>query len=315
MLVEAFTAGKDPARPEANEDRLVIMPGRLYAVLDGVSARSPARYDGMLSGQFASALAQGALERGLPRDGLAIVAGITKALAGASDRLGLKGAPAGLRLSTTMALVLDHGDQVEIILVGDSGVRIDGGAIHHMTKVLDGITATLRTAAWRRSTRMTADPVEQERLSRAVVMHGTTAVEGWSEADLQAIGTAAAATCAQRFPDVPAPLVGELLRGGIVNAQGRHQNNPDSPLGYGCLDGTTIPERYIGRLLLKAPQRIELFSDGYFAPGREFGVASWEERFAEVEREDPAKIGRYASVKGSVAGMWSDDRTYLGVQR
>ena len=315
MLVEAFTAGKDPARPEANEDRLVVMPGRLYAVVDGVSARSPARYDGMLSGQFASALAQGALERGLPRDGLAIVAALTKALAGASDRLGLKGAPAGLRLSTTLALVLDHGDQVEIILVGDSGVRVDGGAIHHMTKVLDSITATLRTAAWRRATRMTGDPVVQEQLSRAVVMNGTTAAEGWDEADLQAVAAAAAATCAQRFPTVPAPLVAELLRGGIVNAQGRHQNNPDSPLGYGCLDGTPIPERYVGRLLLKAPQRIELFSDGYFAPGHAFGVASWEERFAEVEREDPAKIGRYASVKGSVAGMWSDDRTYLGVQR
>ena len=68
-------------------------------------------------------------------------------------------------------------------------------------------------------------------------------------------------------------------------------------------------------MLLKAPQQIELFSDGYFAPGHGFGVASWEERFAEVEREDPAKIGRYASVKGSTAGMWSDDRSYLGVQR
>ena len=315
MLIEAFSTGKDPARPEANEDRLVILPGRLYAVLDGVSARSPARYDGMLSGQFAAVLAQSALERGLPRDGLAVVAGLTKALAGASERLGLKGAPAGLRLSTTMALVLDHGEQVEIILVGDSGVRVDGKAIHHMTKVLDSITAALRTAAWLRASRVTDDPVVQERLSRAVVMHGTASAEGWSEADLRAVATTAASACAQRFPEVPADLVAELLRGGIVNAQGRHQNNPDSLLGYGCLDGTAIPERFIGRLLLKAPQQIELFSDGYFAPGPGFGVASWEERFAEVEHEDPAKIARYASVRGSIAGMWSDDRTYLGVRK
>jgi hypothetical protein len=315
MLIEAFTAGKDPARPEANEDRLVILPGRLYAVLDGVSARSPARYDGMLSGQFAAVLAQSLLERGLPRDGLAIVAALTKAIAGASTRLGLGAAPAGLRLATTMALVVDHGDEAELILVGDSGVRVDGGAIHHMTKVLDSITAALRTAAWLRATRLTDDPVVQERLSRAVVMHGTAKAEGWDDADLQAIGARAAASCAERFPEIPADLVAELLRGGIVNAQGRHQNNPDSPLGYGCLDGTAIPERFIGRLLLKAPQQIELFSDGYFAPGHGFGAASWEERFAEVEHEDPAKIARYASVKGSVGGMWSDDRTYLGIRR
>ncbi len=316
MLVEAFSAGKDPARPEANEDRLVILPGRLYAVLDGVTARSPARYDGMLSGQFASALAQSALERGLPRDGLAIVAALTTALAGASKRLGLENAPPGLRLATTMALVLDHGEQVEIILVGDSGVRVDGKTIHHMTKVLDSITAALRTAAWRRATRLTDDPVVQERLSRAVVMNGTAGVvEGWGEADLQAVAAEAAAACAQRFSEVQPALVSDLLRGGIVNAQGRHQNNTDSLLGYGCLDGTTIPARFVGRLLLKAPQQIELFSDGYFAPGHAFGVAAWEERFAEVEREDPAKIGRYASVKGSTAGMWSDDRSYIGVQR
>lgn len=316
MLIEAFTAGKDPARPEANEDRLVVLPGRLYAVLDGVTARSPARYDGMLSGQFAAVLAQSALERGLPRDGKAIVAALTTALAGASKRLGLEGAPAGLRLSTTMALALDHGEQVEIILVGDSGVRIDGGAIHHMTKVLDSITAALRTAAWLRATRLTDDPVVQERLSRAVVMHGTAgSVEGWADVDLQAVGVTAAAACAKRFPDVRADLVADLLHGGIVNAQGRHQNNPDSPLGYGCLDGTTIPDRFIGRLFLKTPQTIELFSDGYFAPGHDFGVASWEQRFAEVEHDDPAKIGQYASVKGSTAGMWSDDRSYLGIRR
>ena len=59
---------------------------------------------------------------------------------------------------------------------------------------------------------------------------------------------------------------------------------------------------------------IELFSDGYFKPGADFGVASWEEAFREVERDDPAKVTLYLSPKGSTATHWTDDRTYLGVR-
>jgi hypothetical protein len=37
----------------------------------------------------------------------------------------------------------------------------------------------------------------------------------------------------------------------------------------------------------------------------------WEAAFAEVERVDPEKIGRYPSVKGSSARMHTDDRTVV----
>ena len=49
MLIEAFSQAKDPAAPHANEDRFVILPGRAYAVIDGATAQTGARYDGMLS--------------------------------------------------------------------------------------------------------------------------------------------------------------------------------------------------------------------------------------------------------------------------
>jgi hypothetical protein len=58
---------------------------------------------------------------------------------------------------------------------------------------------------------------------------------------------------------------------------------------------------------------VELWSDGYFRPGDGFGVDAWERAFAAVEAEDPAKIGRYPSVKGSLGAVKADDRTYLGV--
>jgi hypothetical protein len=40
-------------------------------------------------------------------------------------------------------------------------------------------------------------------------------------------------------------------------------------------------------------------------------LSDWEAAFAEVERVDPEKIGRYPSVKGSGVGMNTDDRTVV----
>ncbi len=335
MLLEAFTEAKDPARPDSNEDRLVVLPGRLYAAIDGVSARGPARYDGMLSGQFAADLVQQALQRGsdgggldgggldgdgLGGGGLAVVRRLTAVLAAAHERFGIAEAArsdANLRLSTTLALVLDHGAHIEIVLVGDSGVRINGTELFQTTKDLDGITAALRTAAWRCAARRTGDPAERERLSRGVTMQGTRHEGGFSAAELRAIEEEAAAACAARYPTIATGLIAGLLEGGIVHEQRRHQNNAASPLGYACLDGTAVAEGLIGHAVLDAAgvREIELFTDGYFTPGDGFGVAAWERSFAAVEREDPAKVGRYASVKGSTGGLWSDDRTYVGIRR
>jgi hypothetical protein len=41
--LEAFTLGKIVGQPEANEDSLVIVPGRGYAVIDGVTASKETR--------------------------------------------------------------------------------------------------------------------------------------------------------------------------------------------------------------------------------------------------------------------------------
>jgi hypothetical protein len=289
-------------------------------VIDGVTARDPARYDGMLSGQFAADLVQRTLQISNDGDGLDLVRRLTATLAAAHARFGLEElarTDANRRFSTTLALALDHGAEIEIVLVGDSGVRVNGTALHQVSKDLDGITAALRGAAWRRAALDTDDPAECERLSRAATMQGTRHAEVFSPAAMRDIGEAAAAACATRWPTIGPDLIRELIEGGIVNSQKRHQNNPHSPLGYSCLDGTEIPEALISRVLLKAAdvREIELFSDGYFAPGAAFGIGAWEQRFAEVEREDPAKIGRYASVKGSVGGLWSDDRTYVGIVR
>ena len=61
-------------------------------------------------------------------------------------------------------------------------------------------------------------------------------------------------------------------------------------------------------------QSIELYTDGYFKPGKTADVAAWEAAFIEVERADPEKIDAYPSVKGSAGRIRTDDRTVVIVQ-
>jgi len=329
MLIEAFSEAKDPSAPDANEDRLVILPGRAYAVIDGVTDRLGTRLDGMLLGQYAAMVVQGALEHMLgapdgPTDGLAVVRTLTERLAGVYRKQGIFEAAQGdcnLRLSAALALVLVQEETLDVVLVGDSGVRINGDRIIQMEKDLDRITATLRREAWPVIGEKTRDPVMRERMSRRITWHGTrqpadALPEALTPDDLLHIEERAVAVNVRALPHVPRRDIENLVRGGIVNAQGGYQNDASTALGYACLDGFAVPEALIliEHLPRKDVRTVEIFSDGYFKPGKGFGVAAWEKAFAEVEQEDPAKVVLYASPKGSIGSIRADDRTYLGVR-
>ena len=89
MRIEAFSEAKDPARPGANEDALLILPGRAYAVIDGVSDRTGVRYDGMLAGQYASTLVRRRLETILGDAGVDVVGDLTATIAAAATAGGV----------------------------------------------------------------------------------------------------------------------------------------------------------------------------------------------------------------------------------
>jgi hypothetical protein len=329
MLIEAFSEAKDPTTPHANEDRFVILPGRAYAVIDGVTDRLGTRYNGMLSGQYAATIVKGALEHLISRpDGLrepkAIIAALTGAIADAYRLHGMMDAAAtdwNKRFSATLALVILNEESVDIALVGDSGIRINEARILQVDKDLDLITSTLRQQAWPLIGARTSDPILQERTSRRITWFGTrqppeelAGILGHE--DIATIERRAIEVNTQALPHVPVHDIETLVRGGIVHAQGAYQNDTSSILGYSALDGFDVPASLVHfEQMSRAELRsIELFTDGYFKPGETFGVASWERAFLEVEREDPAKVKLFPSPKGSTATHWTDDRTYLGVR-
>ncbi|MBK1794157.1 hypothetical protein JHL21_06550 [Devosia sp. WQ 349] len=333
--MEAFSLGKKFADPGANEDSLVILPNRGYAVIDGVTDRNGTRYNGMLSGQFASRTVQAAIEKFLLAQGDArqpnlqfagaehFIDYLGQAIFAEYEKAGAVDAVTAdwkLRGGCTVMAALIIGDRLEIVAVGDSGVRINGEDVLQVLKPLDDVTAIMRRETWSHFRALGYDSVRADALAANITWRGTKHQEaGTDTADPQFLANIeqrALAACTAHLPNVPEAEIQALIHGGICFAQGDFQNVTDLVLGYGGLDGFAVPSRYIETrsYSLKDVHTIELFSDGYFKLGDRFGVASWEAGHEEVEAEDFHKIARYMSTKGTTDTQLTDDRTYLGIK-
>jgi hypothetical protein len=326
MRIEAFSEGKDRADPAANEDRFLVLAGRGYAVIDGVSDFGGARHEGRSAGSVASRAVQHAVARFLAdpaeaeTDAARLIGSVSADLRAAAARYGVPG-PAegrpGSRFAATLTLAADLGASFRFILVGDSGIRLNEREITIVNSGLDQVVASLRQEAYRAVRAAGGDLEMCRRVGRACALHGAAALTAemrpWLDAaGLAAIRRACLARCHARFPLVPTHHLAQLLDRGI-SGQGEYQNSTTSPLGYAVLDGSEVPMALVR--VIDRPRAslrtIELFTDGYFEPGATAAVAAWEAAFAEVERVDPEKIGRYASVKGSTPAAWADDRTVV----
>ena len=331
MRIEAFSEARRPRCPERNEDAFVVIPGRAYAVIDGATDRSGRRYaEGATSGQLAARAVAAVIHAlfgasSAPRfDPAAVVEAATEAIAMEYRRLGMLALAAqdrNSRFNATLALAVPQDGTLHLLLVGDSGIRVNRTALYRESKLLDAITASLRVAAYRHlAARGVAQP-EIDALAARVTFRGTRHCArevgaALCDEDLAAIEASVLADHLAAHPPVPPDMLRALVQGGILSGQAPHQNDAASALGYSCLDGFAVPAVLTRSVDLPMDdiRDIELFTDGYFAPGDTVGLASWEAMFAQVEREDPHKIGRFPSVKGSGAdGTWSDDRTYLHV--
>ena len=92
-----------------------------------------------------------------------------------------------------------------------------------------------------------------------------------------------------------------------LRAQYRYQNDGGHELGYGAIDGTTTPDKFIKVFEYdrKEVATVELFTDGYFEIPTEAAIDAWENTHKRVEEEDPDKYLKYKSTKSK------DDRTVM----
>lgn len=92
-----------------------------------------------------------------------------------------------------------------------------------------------------------------------------------------------------------------------IKAQYAYQNSPEHELGYGAVDGTVTPEKFVKVFVVRLSDvhTFEIYSDGYYRVADQPTIESWEESYRIVEREDPYKYLKYQAAK------ISDDRTVL----
>jgi hypothetical protein len=326
MKIEAFSEGKNLDAPEANEDQFLVLPGRAYAVIDGATDITGQLYDGKRGGWLASHIAMQAVadflldpaERELNPERL--IERVSAAIRASYARHGIleiaRGDPAR-RFGATLTLAADLGETFRFVLIGDSGLRIDGTAVFINDTELDLVTASLRMEAYRMVGEAGGGAEERARVGRACAFYGAAKLHPdmrpWlDETKRGLLYERSLAWCHARFPAVPEADFRLVLDTGI-SGPAQFANNTASPLSYAVLDGFEIPlplVRVIDRPRT-AIRSIELFTDGYFKPGGAPALDDWEAAFAEVERVDPEKIARYPSVKGSTARMNTDDRTVV----
>lgn len=326
MKIEAFSEGKNLDAPEANEDQFLVLPGRGYAVIDGATDTTGRLYDGMRGGWLASRIAMQAVadflldpaERALrPQRLIERVSAAIRAFYARHGILEIAHGDPAWRFGATLALAADLGETFRFVLIGDSGLRIDGAEVFINDSGLDLVTASLRVQAYRMVGEADGGAADRARVGRAGAFYGAATLHPdmrpWlDETKRGLLYERSLDWCRARLPAAPEADIRLLLDAGI-SRQAQFANNTASPLSYAVLDGFEIPlplVRVIDRPRA-AMRSIELFTDGYFKLGAAPALNDWEAAFAEVERIDPEKIGRYPSVKGSSARMNTDDRTVV----
>ncbi|MCA0424407.1 MAG: hypothetical protein LCH61_13990 [Proteobacteria bacterium] len=292
----------------------MVIPGHIYAVFDGATDPFGTVVNGESVGRIA-ARTVAEFFSGIALDPKLSALSGPDLIQQAADRLGAVNARLGLKrpASTTLAVVIEEAAAFRILILGDSGVRVNGEAPYVHNKLVDEVSTAARVAAFRLlRTRFDGDAVEKN--ARQVVFLGfQQACEDGLLSRAEAERVVDAVCRDARFSAL-SDHVRFFLMGGI-QTQSTHTNNAVSPLGYSGMNGSPpmLREMIETRLPKAGVRTIELFTDGYVSVPAGTGVAAWEEEFARVERTDFHKIGAHPGVKGSTAEEYSDDRTVIAL--
>ena len=320
MLIESCSVPKYRDLSLPGDDILAVLPGRLYAVFDGATDAQGLLVQGMSSGRFAASQAALAMmthavmpERAArsPDDWLVSMNG--------AIAQGLQGANASaMRVGTTAALVEDAGgDSLRFLIVGDSGIRINGEELIWLHKDVDLIYSALRVAIFHFLQARGVQGDALEKRTRELVFLGLDSpdTEALLPADMDAIIVAARLSCETRLQADARACLEDLFRAGIARGQLGYANLPGHSLGYAVLNGrvTRGPEVLSFSRPKSSVRSIELFTDGYTSVPKGSRLSDWEAEFVRCEAEDFSKTGAYAGTKGSNSTQFSDDRTVLTV--
>ncbi len=312
VRIELFNQSKYRDGAQQGDDVPLILPGHAYGVFDGATDPRGTRIGGVPAGRFAALtvsaeLAAIALEpagRELPAR--ALVERLAGALERRTAQLGLPIPP-----STTLAVALDCGREWRFVLLGDSGIRLNGSEVLRREKIIDDVSTAARVKLFEtfRPAQPNADAAEYA--TRRAIFLGLGQAVDEGRLDSHAAEGIVAATIAETGLSAHAETVAAFLHDGIQK-QYRYGNG-SGPLAFDTMNGTRseLTELIDERRPKSEIKSIEIFSDGYPAEPAEVSVSAWEQAFHHAEAVDYHKTGAYRTVKGSTSTEVFDDRTIL----
>ncbi len=319
MKIESCSTPKCRDLSQPGDDILVVLPQCLYAVFDGATDTSGVVVQGESPGRLAARQAAMAMVRYASQTDHAL--GSAQDLMRAMNESIARGLAAAdaetVWAGTTVAMVEDAGNSLRFMIVGDSGIRINGTELLRMHKDIDLIYTAGRVALLRQlqARGLIGDALEQQ--TRQLVFKGLAQADPalLSAQDVAQLVAQAQAACAPRLQPDAIDQVPLLLLAGIAGGQYAHCNRVGHSLGYAVLDGTHTQGPDVLSLSRRKSEvhSIELFTDGYLSCPSGTSVRDWEDEFFRVKAEDFHKCGTFAGVKGSTSTQFSDDRTVLTV--
>ena len=300
------------------DDVVIAVPDRFYAVFDGATDTTGTFKGPTSPGRFAATTAADAMLRLVLRpEGPGVDAGVWLATMNQAIVQGLRqlGVPQA-RVSSTVAMAVPIGADIHFLLVGDSGLRINGSELIHLTKDVDRLFTRVRLGVRQILAQQGLQGDALELATRQLVFKGLSQPHSFSisEAQVLTLIDQVSAACEELLQPDALACIPDMVRCGISGGQYPFANQPGHSLAYASLDGTVTrgPDmRHFSRPLAQL-QSIELFTDGYMScPTGGISVQDWEANFFQAEAQDPHKIAQYAGVKGSTEAYFSDDRSVL----
>ncbi|CAN1498701.1 hypothetical protein MCEMIEM28_00429 [Burkholderiaceae bacterium] len=319
--VQALSVSKDKLEIAPPDDVVVFQDQLLYGVFDGATSFSDLLIDGVSTGRFAALscaqVAQSYVQSTNPSS-FSVEHLLHRMTHQLSESLSVR-ALKHCRAATTISLAIDDGQTLHFLIVGDSGVRINGREVVQIHKPIDLIFTSARVAMIKKAlagknSLTEAEMTALELKTRQAIAHGLFRKVGPEDIDQLALDIKTSLHD-QLLEDAYQALP-SLLSKGISTGQPAFMNQCGHSLGYAVMNGHTVqgPDMLLFSRPKSSIQSLEFFTDGYMEPGTDPTIRSWETQWASVEAQDPYKIGPYPHIKCSTLQEHWDDRSVLIVR-
>ena len=312
MKISSHSAPKYRNLSAPGDDISLIFPG-LIGVFDGATS---AMIDGQSPGRIAAEAAASAIvdltvsSRILDMDIASICASMRERMIAKSQTI-----PPEIYMATTIAAVAFGKDEIRLIVVGDSGIRVNGQRIYRHLKKIDDVTTNARVKCFN----ILANKIKEDDKDQIEMLARRTAYIGLAKASREDILTSreveqilSTLDDASIAENDRVAVEGYLLAG--LQNQKILANRPDLPLSYSvlCRNEIMLDDVIDVRLPLDEVESLEIYSDGYFTmPEHEITIEAWEQEFMVAEGRDFHKIADCKSIKGSTSTEFADDRTLI----